>query len=158
EQRLEMCRLGVAELAPLVEVDRCEIDRGGISYTVDTLKTLQENEPDAQFYLIIGLDQFGKFDEWKDYEQILNSVDLVVTSRPGIDFPYAVEKFPPGLRSLVEDFDGRQALLKTGHTIHFIHLQDVEASASEIRKKVRLNQSIQHLVPLPVQDYIREQH
>lgn len=158
EQRLDMCRIGVSELAPLVEVDETEIKRGGISYTIDTLKTLEKNEPDAQFYLIIGMDQFGKFGEWKDYEEILKRVDLVVTSRPGLDFPYSVEKFPPALRSMVDDFDGRQALLKTGHTIHLIQLQDVEASATEIRKKIRLRQTVQHLMPLSVADYIGEHH
>lgn len=158
EQRLEMCRLAVREMEPLIEVDRLEIDRGGVSYTIDTLKALAKQNPDSLFFLIIGLDQFGKFDDWKSYDEILRLADLVVTSRPGLDFPYAVEKFPPGMRSFVEDFDNRQALLTTGHTIHFIQLQDVEASATEIRKKIRLGQNVGHLVPPPVIEYIREHH
>jgi nicotinate-nucleotide adenylyltransferase len=158
EQRVQMCRLGVEELGSLVEVDELEIERGGVSYTIDTLKALEKSEPEAQFYLIVGLDQFAKFSEWKDYEDILKRVDLVVTSRPGSEFPYALEKLPAGIRSLAEDFDGRQVLLKNDRTIHFVQLQDVEASATEIRRKVRLGQSIQHLVPLAVADYIQEHH
>lgn len=158
EQRLEMCRIGAAELGDLVEVDDVEIRREGVSYTIDTLKSLEKTEPDSQFYLIIGLDQFGKFGEWKDFEEILKRVDLVVTSRPGLEFPYSLEKFPSAVRALVDDFDGRQALLKSGHTIHFVHLQDVEASATEIRKKIRLGQDINHLVPLSISEYIRENH
>ncbi len=156
EQRLEMTKIGVTELGALVEVDRVEIDRGGISYTIDTLRSL--NDPSAQYSLIIGMDQFGKFDEWKEYEEIIKMVDLVVTSRPGVDFPYSIDRFPPGLRPHVEDFDGKQAMLKSGHHIHFIKLQDVEASATEIRKRVRLGQSINHLVPLPIVEYIKENH
>ena len=133
-----------------------EIDRGGVSYTIDTLKDLQAANPSAQFYLIIGLDQFGKFDEWKDFGDILKRADLVVTSRPGMDFPYSIEKMPPGLRPHIEDFDGKQALLEGGHAIHFIQLEDVEASATEIRKKVRLRQTIQHLIPHAVCEYIKE--
>jgi nicotinate-nucleotide adenylyltransferase len=158
EERLEMCSMGIAELEDLVEIDKIEIDRGGVSYTIDTLKSLQKTDPEAQFYLIIGLDQLGKFGEWKDFEEILKRVDLVVTSRPGMEFPYSLEKLPAALRSLVEDFDGRQVLLKGGHTIYFVQLQDVEASATEIRKKIRLGQSIQHLVPLPVVDFIEKNH
>jgi nicotinate-nucleotide adenylyltransferase len=158
EQRLEMCRLGVSELEHLVEIDEVEIRRGGVSYTIDTLKSLQKEEPNSQFYLIIGLDQLGKFGEWKDYEQILKSVDLVVTSRPGMEFPYSLEKLPAAVRTLVADFDGRQVLLKGGHTIYFIQLQDVEASATEIRKKIRLGQGIQHLVPMTVAEYIQKNH
>jgi len=158
EQRLEMCRLGVRELEHLVEIDEVEIKRGGVSYTVDTLKSLKQAEPDAQFFLIIGLDQLAKFGEWKEYEEILNRADLVVTSRPGMEFPYSLEKLPAAIRSHVGDFDGRQVLLKNGHTIHFVQLQDVEASATEIRKKIRLGQSIQHLVPLSVDNYIEKNH
>ena len=158
EQRLEMTRLGVTELGKLAEVDSVEIDRGGTSYTIDTLRTLEKSEPETRFSLIIGMDQFGKFDEWKEYEEIVKRVDVVVTSRPGVDFPYSVERLPPGLRSHVEDFDGKQALLKTGRTIHFIKLQDVEASATEIRKHVRLGQGIHHLVPPPIVEYIKENH
>ncbi len=156
EQRLEMCCLGVDELAPLVEVDRSELDRGGVSYTIDTLKALEKKSPEAHFSLIVGLDQFRQFDEWKNFDEILKRVDLAVTSRPGAEFPYSIERFPPGVRPLVEDFDGRQALLKTGHTIYFLQLQDVDASATEIRKKIRLGQSVHALLPSTVEEYIRE--
>lgn len=158
EQRLEMCRLGITEHAELIEVESLEIERGGVSYSIDTINELSDREGDAQFYLVIGLDQFKKFDEWKNFEDIVKRSDLVVTSRPGLDFPATVDRFPPGLKPLVEDYDGRQALLKTGRTIHFIQLADVDASATEIRKKVRLGQAIHHLVPRPVEDYLRENH
>ena len=125
----------------------CEVKRGGVSYTIDTLKKLAAENPGAQFYLIIGLDQFGKFDEWKDYAEILKVADLVVTSRPGMEFPYSVEKMPPGSSTATSrNFDDSPSgATKSGRTIHFIKLQDVEASATEIRKKLRLNQTIQHL-------------
>jgi nicotinate-nucleotide adenylyltransferase len=158
EQRLAMCERGISELAELIVVDRLELDRGGVSYTIDTLKALEATEPDSDFFLIIGLDQFGKFDEWKDFAELLERADLVVTSRPGLDFPATAERFPPGIRSSIEDFDGRQAILKGGHTIHFIRLQDVEASATEIRKKIRLGQAVHHLVPPGVEEFIRETH
>lgn len=156
EQRLEMCRLGLQNFPGHVQVDDLEIRRGGISYTVDTMKELTRQNAGDRFYLTIGLDQFQKFDQWKNFEEILTLADLVVTSRPGLEFPYAVDRFPGGMRALVEDFDGKQALLKNGQTIHFVQIPDVEVSATEIRKKIRLGQIIHDLVPAPVEEYLRE--
>jgi nicotinate-nucleotide adenylyltransferase len=157
-QRLEMCVLGVAEHKDLIDVESLEIDRGGTSYSIDTLNELTEREPETQFSLIIGLDQFKKFDEWKEFDEIVKIADLVVTSRPGSEFPATAERFPPGLRPLIEDFDGKQALLTTGRTIYFIQLADVDASATEIRRKIRLGQTVHHLVPPLVESYFRDNH
>lgn len=155
-QRFQMCQLGVMEHKDLIEVLPIEIAREGVSFTIDTIRDLQKSH-DA-LCLIIGLDQFKQFDEWKEFETILKCSDLVVTSRPGSEFPSIVERFPPGIKPLVEDYDGRQALLKTGHTIHFIRLQDVDASATEIRKRIRMGQPIHHLVPGAVEKFIQEHH
>lgn len=156
EHRLEMLKLGLRGQEDLFKIDLQELERGGVSYTIDTLKRHLKQDPDAQLMLIIGMDQFLKFDQWKNFEQILTSADLIVTSRPGMDLPYSLEDWPFAIRGLVADFDGKQALLKSNRNIHFFQLEDVEASATEIRKKVRMGQSIQALVPPAVDDYIRQ--
>jgi nicotinate-nucleotide adenylyltransferase len=155
EQRLEMCKRGIAANAELIKLDTRELDRGGVSYTIDTLESILKENPDYELSLIIGMDQFNKFDQWKSFDKILSMADLIVTSRPGMDLPYSLEDWPIALRNLVGDADSKQAMLKSGRTISFHQLEDVEVSGTEIRKKIRLNQSISTLVPPPVEEYIR---
>lgn len=155
-ERLELVKLGLADYLGEVQVEDCELDRGGVSYSVDTLRGLSEKHSEDTFYLIIGLDQFGAFDSWKDFKEILSLSNLVVTSRPGFYFPLSVEDFPEGLKGEVEDFDGYTAVLKSGQQIHFVRLEDYDISSSDIRKKVRLNQSINKYVPLEVENFIKD--
>ena len=155
EQRAEMVRLGIAGAEGL-ELDLSEIKRGGVSYTIDTLKAMANDH--EKLFLIIGLDQFQKFDQWKDFEKILDLADLIVTSRPNMELPFSVEDYPGGLRKLIDDCDRHQAMLKNGKTIHFIQLKDVEAAGTEIRRKLRLSQKVHDLIPLSVAEYVQSQH
>lgn len=156
EIRLEMLELGLAGEGDYFKVSDVEIQRGGTSYTVDTLRELQNQNPEQQYYLIIGMDQLEQFDQWKNYEEILNRVDLIVTSRPGLQFPKILRQFPAGIAPLVEDFDGQVALLKNDRNIYLVQLDDVEASSSEIRRKLRLGQPIHGLVPPGVVKHIED--
>jgi nicotinate-nucleotide adenylyltransferase len=155
EQRLEMLKRGVADHSELIEIDTREIERGGLSYTIDTIESFLKEQPSNEVTLIIGMDQFWKFDQWKSFDKILTLVDLAVTTRPGMELPYSLEEWPLGVRNLVSDYDTKQAMLKSGKTIHFVQLDDVEASGTEIRRKIRINQDVQTLVAPPVEDYIR---
>lgn len=155
EHRLEMLRRGITGHENLIKMDTQEIERGGVSYTIDTIRALEKGGD--QLMLIIGMDQFSKFDQWREFDQILSKADLIVTSRPGAELPYTIEDWPVAVRALVADHDQHEAVLKNGRSIHFFQLADVEASGTEIRKKVRFNQSIHGLVPPQVEEYVREQ-
>lgn len=155
EQRVAMLEKGIIGYEDLIEVDTREVDRGGTSYTIDTLKSYQ-SEGSTQLFLIIGMDQFLQFDQWKDFDQILKMADLIVTSRPGLELPLTTEEWPVAVRGLVEDVDSNQAMLKTGRTIYFYQLKDVEASGTEIRKKIRFGQSVRAMVPPAVDEYVRD--
>lgn len=156
EHRLAMLKRGVAGQEDRIMVDPREMDRGGVSYTIDTINSLLADKSDATPVLIIGMDQFIKFDQWREFDRILSLVDLVVTSRPGMELPYSLDDWPLPVRALVADFDGKQAILKNGRVVSFVQLEDVEASGTEIRKKLRLGQNVHGLVPPGVDEYIRE--
>ncbi len=156
EQRVAMLKMGIEGHTDLIKVDTREIERGGVSYTIDTLNSYLSEPGQNEIALIIGMDQFQKFDQWKDFDRILTLADLVVTSRPGMELPYTLDDWPIAVRSLVADYDGKQAMMKSGRTVHFLQLEDVEASATEIRKKIRFGQSIHALVPPGVEKFIRE--
>lgn len=157
EQRLDMLKLGIRGHEDIIKVDSRELDRGGVSFTIDTLESYlaEPGNSDNEVYLIIGMDQFLKFDQWKSYDKILSLVNLVVTSRPGMELPYSLEDWPLPLRNLVGDADSKEAMLKSGKSIHFVQLADVEASGTEIRRKIRIGQSAQTLLPPGVEEYVR---
>lgn len=154
-ERLELVELGLQTYNEDATVDALELTRGGVSYTIESLREFKSSYPDDEFYLIVGLDQFQSFDQWKDFAEIFKYSNLVVTSRPGFYFPLTLSDFPEGLRELIDSFDGYTSLLKGGSQIYFVRLEDQDISSSEIRRRVRLNQSIQKYVPLEVENYIK---
>ncbi|MAV90892.1 MAG: ribosome silencing factor RsfS [Bdellovibrionaceae bacterium] len=156
EARWAMIEAGLSHQSEEFQISDLEIKRGGTSYTVDTLRELQNSGSEDQFFLIIGLDQLQQFDQWKNFDEILNRVDLIVTSRPGLHFPKIARQFPREIAEWIEDFDGQVAMLKNGRSIYFVQLEDVEASSSEIRRKIRLGQPIHGMVPSEVASYIEE--
>lgn len=79
EQRLDMCSL--AFNSPLFEISDMEIKRGGKSYTVDTLRDMKKNYPDAQLYLFMGEDMLLSFDKWYNYREILKIATVVCACR-----------------------------------------------------------------------------
>lgn len=156
EQRLEMLRVGLADF-DFVEIDEQEIKRGGPSYSVDTVKAYAERVKPDDLYLIVGLDQFEVFDTWKDYGKILELANLVVCSRPGHQLPFSADELPEGLRKHVAAFDRSYVQLDTGRGIDFVRLQDVDVSASEVRKRLRSGRGVDRHLTIPVEEYIRTQ-
>jgi len=154
EQRLEMLNLAAQDLGEAFSVDDSEVLRGGVSYTIDTVNDLATAKTDAT--LIIGLDQFLLFDKWKDFDELLKKVNLVVTSRPGNDFPKSAADLPHALAKHVASFKNGVIQLKSKKTIQFFQLEDVEISATEIRKRLRNGESVSDLIPNAVEKYIRK--
>ena len=85
--RLQMLRLAATDK---MEVSGLEIDRGGISYTADTLTQLRAMHPDAKLYLCMGSDAFLGFDSWRDPQKILKLASLAVFSR-GDEDPHQLQ-------------------------------------------------------------------
>src|SRR5689334_14328256 len=77
EERLAMTRL-LADGDARFEVDPIEIERGGISYTVDTLEALAGRWPEAELFLLAGADVLGSFHRWREPERIRSLATLVV--------------------------------------------------------------------------------
>lgn len=80
EHRLAMARFAFAEM-PGVVVDAREIQRPGPTFTIDTLQALQAENPGAQFYLILGADQFAAFKQWHQWQAILEIAIICVAGR-----------------------------------------------------------------------------
>ena len=88
EQRLAMVQAAVRDVAGLV-AGRDEIDHGGPSYTADTLRSLQDADPGAELFTIVGDDAAAGLTTWARYEEVVERSGLVVVDRPGapVDLP-----------------------------------------------------------------------
>ncbi len=136
--RLSMARLAMED-NPFFRVSTLELERPGPSYTVDTLRELQEDYgPEAQLFFILGTDAFARFDEWKDTEGILGLAILVVVDRPGAT-------------ASAEAIDQQVGNAGSVERVRGVHL---EISAKDIRRRVAAGASIRYLVPEPVERYI----
>lgn len=134
-----------------------EVERGGASYTVETLSLFTRERKDAEFYLIIGADQLPHFDKWKEYQKILKLANLVVTSRPGTELPQSKADMPEWLQKQVKSYRSDRGTLKSGNELRFVKLQDVDVSGTDVRRKVRRDENVLNLIPSQVFDYIKEQ-
>ena len=124
QQRLELCRLAFSEI-PNVVVSDMEIQRGGKSYTADTVRLLREQHPEDELILVIGTDMLQCFDEWYQFEYLIEQCTLACVAREDDQELEMLEK----IRSL-QRLHGAKALL-IGHT-------PLAMSSSEIRERLRL--------------------
>ncbi len=141
-RRVQMVRLAVAT-EPYFRLSTMEIDRAGLSYTVDTITQLQaELGVGAELFFILGWDNLAQLPQWREPARLIKTCHLVAVPRPGYALPDldSLEVALPGLsRSLV-----------------VLDKPEVDISATEIRKRVARGLSIGHLVPEPVDEYIRQ--
>jgi nicotinate-nucleotide adenylyltransferase len=138
--RLELCRLA-ASGDDRIEVSTLEIERGGSSYTVDTLRALHERAPEHALTFIVGGDMADSLPSWREPEAILSLARLAVAERKG-------------LRR--DDIAQRLAPLHAGDRVVFFDMPRIDLSSSDVRDRVASGRSIRYLVPDPVIDTIRK--
>ncbi len=143
--RLEMLRLAT-ESNLSFEVSDVEIQKGGISYTFDTMTAFQKEHPDAELFFIVGLDSLTILHSWKNVDQLLENWTIVPFARGGEDPSRVAEQI-----QLSKDW-------KTWLIDRLIRIHEIEISASEIRMRLAEGLSIRYLVPPEVEMYIAEHH
>lgn len=130
ERRLEMVQL-LASADPRLAVDGSEVARGGLSYTVDTVRALQAAHPDAELILLMGADTAATLPQWREPEALSLLVQVAVAGRGSEPV-----QLPAGFRA--QPFPMRR----------------VDISATEVRARVAAGRSIRGFVPDAVADYI----
>lgn len=138
EQRLEMCKLAIADESRF-EASDVELDRAGPSYTVDTLAELRRLNPGDELFLILGWDAARLFPSWRRPDEVRRLASVVVVARPGSDAPGEADLRPAGLGG-----DGVSICLEP----------TPDVSASEIRSAVAGGEPITGKVPPAVEQYI----
>lgn len=138
-------RFAMAKLAvigqPGLAVSSVELDRDGPSYTVDTLATLADQEPDTQFTLIIGADQAMSFGNWREPERIAALADIAVATRVDHNREEA-------LAEVVRATEGKEPVQ--------FEMPRIDISSTFIRDRVYRDATVAHLVPAGVPELIEE--
>ena len=139
--RLEMCRLATRS-NPAFDVSAIEIERGGDTYTVDTLRQLRAHYPDnVELRFITGADAVASIVAWRESTAIADLARLIAVTRPG----YALS-------------DERRALIegRGNFAVDYLEVTSLAVSSSDLRRRVAAGASIRYLTMQRVFDYIRE--
>jgi nicotinate-nucleotide adenylyltransferase len=138
--RLELCRRAVAG-DPRLGVSSVEMDRPGLSYTVDTLELLHSQAPDNELSLIVGGDVAAGLPGWHEPERVLSLARIAVAKRRGTS------------RSTVDE---ALASLPEGDRAEFFRMPRIGISSTLVRRRARAGHPIRYLVPDAVAEYIEE--
>jgi nicotinate-nucleotide adenylyltransferase len=134
-ERLRLLRLALAGQSHY-EIDEQELKRGGISYTIDTVRDYARRFPQAKFFYLIGADHAPSLPKWREAEELAGLVEFLAIPRPG----QADAVFAPPFR---------------GRTLKGWPL---DVSASQIRERVKARRRIDHLTPPAVAEAIHNYH
>jgi nicotinate-nucleotide adenylyltransferase len=125
---------------PRFSVSRVDIDREGDTYTVDTLRDLKRQNPDAELFFITGADALASILSWQDWEVLFELSNFVGVSRPGYELGAAhldrhLQKLPPD-------------------TLHLMEIPALAISSTDCRKRAAAGRPVWYLVPDGVVQYI----
>ncbi len=130
EDRLRMTELAIKDHHSF-SLETIEINRSGVSYTIDTMRELLKQEPDTSFYFIIGADMIEYLPNWREVDELSRLITFVGVKRPGY-------------------------LTSTPYPITLIETPEIQLSSTVLRKKASLGETLQYLLPDSVIQYIKE--
>ena len=152
--RLDWVRLAVAD-NPRFEAEPLEVERGGRSYSVDTLRALGERLAPERPIFLIGHDAFALVETWRDPEKIFELAHFAVIVRPGVAAGSLAEWLPKQVRDDVElAADGHSAEHRAGTWVRVLEIAGLDVSASELRGRLRAGRSVRYLLPERVREAV----
>ncbi len=146
-RRLEMCRLAAGGQTG-IEACSLEIDRGGPSYTADTLREIHERDPEAELTFIVGADTARTMPGWHEPATVLALAELAVASRSGSDR----EQVMAAIQRAAGD-DPRVPA-----RVRFLEMAPIEASSSAARALIAAGEDASGMLGAEVAAYIAEHH
>ncbi len=129
--RIDLINKAIAD-NPFFELDAFEINKDGISYTIDTLKYIQSKFPEAELFLLIGEDQAIAFNKWKQWQEIANNCQICIAPRNIYGFDMSA------VEMIFQEIENKPIIIKSPL---------IEISSTEIRQRMKDGRSIRYLVP-----------
>lgn len=145
EKRLEMVKIAIAD-NPHFTVSDLEVQKKGISYSVDTVLELKALYPEDEFYFLIGSDLLPQLKSWKRFDELATEIEFVLSIRPGFD-TITKEDMVHEIADLKEDYGARVTVIETPL---------YEISSTQIRQRIRDHRSVRYLVKQEVISKIEE--
>ncbi|MCL2527808.1 MAG: nicotinate-nucleotide adenylyltransferase [Defluviitaleaceae bacterium] len=140
KHRYHMTALAVCE-HPAFDISQLELNRPGLSYTIDTARALQAHcPPGAEISFIIGADALGDILSWKDADILLKQCRFIAVPRPGYESTEAINK----IETLKESY---------GAIITWLEAPVLDISSTEVRERFKKGQPVHGFVPKWVEDY-----
>ncbi len=126
-------------------LSRIEVDRGGNSYSYETIATLKAENPDTEYFFMIGADSLFMIDKWMCPEKIFGEVTVAVAIRGG----YSEDELEDEIKKLEEKYNTK---------IIRLHSRSVDISSSQIRERVRNGKSIRYMTHYKTAEVIKKKH
>lgn len=142
QTRAEMTALAIQD-NPHFKISTMEIERQGNTYTYQTLEQLKEENPDTEYYYIVGADSLFHMTQWASPERIFSNCYILAAIRDD---------------KTIEDMEKQIDLLSQAYNAHIylMKTENTDISSSDIRNKVAAGESIEGNVPNPVRIYIEK--
>lgn len=131
EHRLNMVEKAI-ENNPKFELETIEVERGGKSYTYETMLQLVQQNPDTEYYFIIGADMVNYLPKWHKIDELTHLIQFVGVKRPG----YVIESQYP---------------------LIWVDVPEIAVSSTALRNKIATNCTVNYLVPQKVLEYIYQE-
>ncbi len=154
--RVNMAKL-VCDEEACFTLDMRETHRSTLSYTIDTIKEIQSENPNATLYFIMGMDSLLSFTSWFQWEEIMTRCNLIVNTRPGYD----LSTLNTETQDLLNKHQAQQLPNKhvdsviTGK-IHLHTSENLDISSTNIRNNISQSQPYEHWLTSPVAKYIKQ--
>jgi len=142
-----------------------ELKKRDMSYTIDTLKALRKQNKREDYFFILGTDSFLEITTWKEYRNLVRRCHLIVVNREGYDFARAKTTLPGSLQKMVVHVENEnrsfskeleQRIKGRRKFIFYMYMDPVAISSSEIRGKMKNQESARYDMPDSVLAYIQK--
>jgi nicotinate-nucleotide adenylyltransferase len=153
EHRLRMCQLAAADTAG-VSACALEIERGGTSYTVDTLRAIHRDRPDAELTFIVGADTARTMPGWHEPLQVLELARIAIAEREGTGAEEALATLTTlgGAGGMGEGGERQSSAAQTV----ILQMPRIEISSSLVRRRIAVGEPVEDLVGSAVAEYIAD--
>ena len=149
-QRVQMIELAIAGNSKF-RLNRLELDRGGQSYMVDTLRQIRAKNQAGTIVLILGADAFNQFHNWKSPDEILQLAHLVVCKRPGVEMDKSI--YPNHWVNSVKILES-----STAACILPLEIDENPCSSTFVRKLLLERNQADRCIPPAVYQFILRNH
>jgi nicotinate-nucleotide adenylyltransferase len=153
EHRLAMLALAL-EGQPRFSMNKTEINKSKVSYTIETLKELKSNHLDWNMSLILGADAFQAIDTWKQCSQLLGFCNILVGTRPGAELQVS-DSIKDKLTLSASATDEKVFKnLEKGTGVTFFQISPLDISSKNIRQRIHRKEEVKNLLPPSIDHYI----